>query len=75
MIKALLLALLEPTGRLRDLECSGDFTGRLAMVEEIKTLPFGAVWDQYCVKQNVPVGGAWLDDVRAYEKEVTAQRG
>jgi L-rhamnose isomerase len=75
MIKALLLALLEPTARLRDLECAGDFTGRLAMVEEIKTLPFGAVWDQYCLKQGVPVGGAWLDDVRAYEREVTAHRG
>jgi L-rhamnose isomerase len=75
MIKALLLALLEPTDRLRNLEHSGDFTGRLAMVEEIKTLPFGAVWDQYCLKQEVPVGGAWLEDVRTYEREVTGRRG
>ena len=75
MIKALLLALLEPTDRLRNLEQSGDFTGRLAMVEEIKTLPFGAVWDQYCLKQEVPVGGAWLEDARTYEREVTGRRG
>ena len=75
MIKALLLALLEPTEQLRGLEASGDFTARLATYEELKTLPFGAVWDQYCVKQNVPVGGAWLDDVRAYEQEVTSKRG
>ncbi len=75
MIKALLLALLEPTEQLRGLEASGDFTARLATYEELKTLPFGAVWDQYCLKQNVPVGGAWLDDVRAYEQEVTSKRG
>ncbi len=74
MIKALLLALLEPTDRLRSLEASGDLTGRLAMIEEIKTLPFGAVWDQYCLRQDVPVGGAWLDDVRAYERDVTGKR-
>ena len=74
MIKALLLALLEPTDMLRGLEASGDLTGRLAMVEETKTLPFGAVWDQYCTVQDVPVGGAWLDEVRAYEKDVTSQR-
>jgi len=74
MIKALMLALLEPTEMLRGLEESGDLTGRLAMIEEIKTLPFGAVWDQYCTTQNVPVGGAWLDEVRAYETEVTSQR-
>ncbi len=75
MIKALLLALLEPTDMLRRLEESGELTGRLAMIEEIKTLPFGAVWNQYCAKQDVPVGGAWLEEVRAYEREVTGKRG
>ncbi len=74
MIKALLLALLEPTDRLRDLEQSGDLTGRLATIEELKTLPFGAVWDQYCLQQDVPVGAAWLEEVRAYEREVTSRR-
>lgn len=74
-IKALLIALLEPTDRLRALENAGDFTGRLAMLEEIKGLPFGAVWDEYCRRSGVPVGAAWLDEVRAYEKAVLAKRG
>ena len=73
-LKALLVALLEPAARLRELEKSGDFTGRLALLEELKTLPFGAVWDAYCLKQGVPVGDAWLDEVRAYEREVLAAR-
>ncbi len=75
MLKALLLALLEPTARLRKLEIDGDFTSRLSMLEEIKTLPFGAVWDYYCQKQGVPVGTAWIDAVKKYEKEVTSKRG
>lgn len=74
-LKALLVALLEPTGRLQELEKSGDFTARLTLLEELKTLPFGAVWDAYCLKQGVPVGGAWLDEVRAYERTVLAGRG
>lgn len=74
MIKALLLALVEPTAKLRELEKAGDFTGRLAMLEECKTLPFGAVWDYYCTKQEVPVGSAWLDAVRKYERDVQSKR-
>ena len=74
MIKALLLALLEPTDMLKKTEQEGDFTARLALLEEIKTLPFGAVWDQYCLKQGVPVGAAWLDEVRRYEKDVLSKR-
>ena len=49
MLKALLIALLEPTKKLRELENSGDFTSRLTMLEELKTLPFGTVWDYYCM--------------------------
>jgi L-rhamnose isomerase len=74
MIKALLIALLEPTGKLRQMEQEGDFTARLAMLEELKTLPYGAVWDYYCQKQNVPVGPAWLEAVKAYEKTVLGAR-
>ena len=74
MIKALLGALLEPIERLRQMECSGDYTARLAMLEEIKTLPLGAVWDYYCLTHGVPVGLAWLDQVRKYESDVLAQR-
>ena len=74
MLKALLLALLEPTAKLRELEVHGDFTSRLALVEEVKTLPFGAVWDYYCQKQGVPVGMAWMDEVKRYEKDVLSKR-
>jgi L-rhamnose isomerase len=74
MIKALLIALLEPTERLRELEAAGDYTGRLALLEELKTMPYGAVWDYYCLRQDVPIGPAWLDEVRAYERDVLARR-
>jgi L-rhamnose isomerase len=74
MIKALLLALLEPADKLRRMEAKGDHTSRLAMLEELKTLPFGAVWDYYCLKSNVPARDTWLDEVRAYEKNVLSTR-
>ena len=73
-LKALLLALLEPAAKLRELEIAGDFTGRLALFEELKSLPFAAVWDEHCRRQNVPVGAAWLDEVRRHEREVLALR-
>jgi L-rhamnose isomerase len=74
MAKALCKALLEPTETLRGMENAGDYTGRLAMLEELKTMPFAAVWDYYCLKQGVPVGDAWLDVVRDYEKDVLLKR-
>lgn len=74
MIKALLMALLEPIDTLRQLEAEGNFTARLAMLEELKTLPFGAVWDYYCLQSDVPVGEAWLAEVKRYEKEVLSKR-
>jgi L-rhamnose isomerase len=74
-LKALLMALLEPTDQLREMEIAGDFTGRLALLEELKGLPFGAVWDAYCLKQGVPVGMSFLDEIRVYEKRVLSQRG
>jgi L-rhamnose isomerase len=74
LLKALLVALVEPTPLLRGLEAAGDRTGRLALLEELKGLPFGAVWDYYCLTQGVPVGPAWLDEVRAYERDVLAHR-
>ena len=73
-LKAPLAALLEPTEKLRALEAAGDNAGRLAMLEELKSLPFGAVWDEHCRRQNAPVGAAWLDEVRGYEKQVLAKR-
>ncbi|MDG2914847.1 L-rhamnose isomerase [Bisgaard Taxon 10/6] len=74
MQKALLRALLEPTQELRDLENTRDFSGRLALLEEQKSLPWQAVWDMYCERHNVPVGRRWLDEVRNYEKAVLSQR-
>jgi L-rhamnose isomerase len=74
MIKALLLALVEPTEKLRALERDGDYTARLAMLEELKTFPFGAVWDYYCMRHEVPVGAAWLNEVKVYEREILSTR-
>lgn len=72
--KALLLALLEPTDQLVEAEKSGNFTKRLAVIEELKSAPWNAVWDRYCIEQNVPVGMDWLDVVTQYEKEVLLSR-
>jgi L-rhamnose isomerase len=74
MIKALLAAQLEPINELRRLEQSGDFTSRLAMLEEQKTRPLGAVWDYYCYRSETPVGAAWLTEVRQYEDKVLVKR-
>jgi L-rhamnose isomerase len=73
MLKALLIALLEPA-ELRALEESANYTSRLALLEEVKTLPWAAVWDYYCQTQGVPVGMAWLERVRLYEQKVLAER-
>ena len=74
MIKALLIALLEPVRMLRKTELADNYTERLAMLEELKTMPFGAVWDYYCTKMEVPPAQTWLDEVKAYEKDVLAKR-
>ncbi len=74
MVKALLAALLEPTDRLREYERSGDFTSRLAMLEELKTMPLAAVWDYYCLQSGVPVGPEWLAKVKDYEAKVLSKR-
>jgi len=74
MLKALLIALLEPTDKLRQMEISDDYTSRLAMLEELKTLPFGAVWDHYCQVSGVLVGDVWLKEVKDYEANVLSKR-
>jgi len=74
MLKALLMALLEPTQRLQQYEAEGDYTRRLALMEEQKSLPFGAVWDYYCLKSGVPVGADWLNDIALYERDVLSSR-
>lgn len=75
MLKALLYALLMPHDHLKELQDEGNFTERLALLEEFKTYPFGAIWDFYCEKHGVPVGDAWIDEVKKYEDEVLSKRG
>lgn len=74
MFKALLIALLEPTEQLQKAETEFDFTKRLAMLEEIKSLPWHAVWDYYCLSKSVPVGIDWIEKVNAYEDNVLLKR-
>ncbi len=74
LLKALLMALLEPIDALRRAERQEDYTARLAMLEAAKTLPMGAVWNEYCVRSGVPPSGGWLDEVRRFERDVLAQR-
>ncbi len=73
-LKALLFALLEPAETLRKLEAANDGFGCMALTERMKSLPFGAVWDWYCVKAGVPVGAEWIAAVHAYENEVLNKR-
>ena len=72
--KALLTALLEPVDKLKKLEAEGDNSSRLALQQELLTMPMGAIWDEFCERQGVPVGTKWLDDAKKYEREVTIKR-
>ena len=75
MSKALLFALLEPAELLRNAENSGDYGTRLGIMEELKTMPFAAIWKEYCERSGVPSGLSFLDEVKAYEKNITSKRG
>jgi L-rhamnose isomerase len=72
--KAILMALLEPAARLRELEAGGRRGEKLALMEEAKSMPWGAAWDEMCLREGRPVGASWLDDVRRYEGEVLQVR-
>jgi len=72
--KALLSALLEPHGMLVEVEEAGDYTGRLALLEEAKALPIGALWNKFCVDQGVPMDREWVTEIRRYEKTVQSKR-
>ncbi|MDO4547949.1 MAG: L-rhamnose isomerase [Clostridia bacterium] len=73
--KALLRAFVTPRKETVEAEKNGDFTLRLALQEEYKTLPFSCVWDAYCEKQNVPAGDGWIEKLKKYEREVMLKRG
>ena len=74
MQKALLRALLEPTKTLKQYELEGNYTARLALLEELKSMPWQSVWDEYCERNSVPVGIRWMDEVRGYERGVLSHR-
>ena len=74
LIKALLTAMLSPYAQMADAERKGDYTSRLALMEESKTMPVSSVWDYYCLARNVPIGEAWLVEVKQYEKDVLSKR-
>lgn len=73
-MRALLMALLEPIDTLRRLEIEGNFTHRLALLEQLKALPSGAVWDYFCLQQGVPLGLGFMDQIDHYERQVLAAR-
>ena len=72
---AFLFAMLEPTAKLVEFEEAGKTFERLSWLELMKSLPFGAVWDYYCLKSGVPVGQDYIEEILKYEKEVLGKRG
>ena len=72
--KALLIALLEPTNLLLQEEEKGNLGNRLALMEELKTLPYGAVWNKFCLDHNAKVGVEWLNSIKEYEEKVLLKR-
>ena len=73
-LRALLVALLEPREMLRQFEVEGDFSSRLALEEELKSMPFGAAWDYYCLQKSVPVGMDFMNVIQDYEKKELSKR-
>lgn len=72
--KALLWALTQPNDALKEMQDSADFTRRLMLMEDVKTLPFGEIWDEYCRRQNVPLDREWYGEVEKYERGVQSKR-
>lgn len=72
--KALLWALLQPHEALKEMQDRADFTRRLMTMEEMKTMPFGDIWAEYCQRQGVPADGSWYEEVMEYEKTVLEGR-
>jgi len=74
-LQGLLYALLLPESGLREAEAEGDGFLRLALREEARLRPFGAVWDRFCLETEVPTGSRWLDEIARYEREILSARG
>ena len=74
MQKSLLFALLSPNKELKEAQDAGDYTKVLMQQEELKSYPFGDVWDYVCEKNQIPVGEQWYEEVKAYEQTVLEKR-
>lgn len=74
MQKALLYALLTPMEQFKKLQEEGNYTRLIVLQEEMKTCPFGAVWDQFCEQNHVPAGESWYAEVEEYERNVLSLR-
>lgn len=72
--KAILSALLEPVSLLQQWEAQGRGAQKLALLEELKTLPFGAIWDELCLRDSKPVGRVWIEELDRYSERVLAHR-
>ena len=72
--KCMLRALIEPTAKIREYELKGQIFQVLALLEEAKVMPWNAVWDMFCLKNNVPVGDAFIPEIEQYEREVLSKR-
>jgi L-rhamnose isomerase len=74
LLKGLLIALLEPVEKVRELDAGSRTLARLSLLEEMKALPFGAIWDYHCLRAGVPPADEWLREVDAYERRVLSKR-
>jgi L-rhamnose isomerase len=74
LLKGLLIALLEPAEKVRELDAGSRTLARLSLLEELKALPFGAIWDYHCLRAAVPPADEWLREVDAYERRVLSKR-
>ena len=72
--KCVMQALLEPLAKLREYEANDQLFERLALLEEGKSLPWNAVWDMFCLKNNVPIGEDFIAEIEKYEADVTSKR-
>jgi len=73
-LKAVLISMLEPVEQLKKEEIKTNYTARLAYMEEYKMFPYSAVWDMFCIHNDVPAGTEWLEEVFRYEKEIMLKR-
>ncbi len=73
--KSLLFALLQPNDELKSLQDSGSFSRLMVIQEELKTLPFGEVWDEYCRRCGKSADGEWFGEIERYERDVLSERG